>query len=437
MILGEQKNWVARDSILIFLLNEERPFRWTPFESSKLGKKTHVITDFLPPFGSGSVHAVCVFFNEPSRVVTWKIKHRLQKPSFWEVPIDDLQTAEGTIGSCDVCWENPGTRRLFWWFVRILESRSPKWPEHSGFSECNKSKRVSSPNYPRFWRFALFVWWKRVSLSPEDFFLWKWNLRKKEDSKTQLLPFLSIPLKLTGCFFHFLIFLDAYQEASCEIHENYSKHLSLGGPFWFEFADGTFLKAKEGTFGPFQAPPCHPIGGKIVPKSCSVHFLAVPLFSSLRTKYLLWHSLMSHPKGGKCPRKKCWIVRFALTGFQWKKTSGHRRCKWKASQPGGIACDKSCKIAAAKTALTTTCISLVFSKGSACDMSPKTSEKQMRVFHACGALTLSKVCQMRAQMMAIRPYAWTNWDIRQQVKEFELRTVITIPLLRLCGFPGR
>ena len=179
---------------------------------SKLGKKP--CHHGFKPFVSSSPSCFSYGCSNPcSNLPIKKKPSHLLWSSISEVPIDDLQTAEGTIGSCDVCWENPevgsiglaGAKSDFLQgnpgnfpsdflrpfqsregefpqnmvvIFRIWESETPKWPKQSLQKECNKGNKGFFSRTILAFKDELLCLVKKGKSESWRTFLWKWNLRQ-------------------------------------------------------------------------------------------------------------------------------------------------------------------------------------------------------------------------------------------------------------------
>ena len=212
--------WVARDSIRIFLLlNEERPFTWPPFESSSISRVDGdlVVTSWFSKLGKKTCHhgfkpfvsssPSCFLMGVPTHLVTFQSK-TISSGRQLEVPIDNLQTAEGTIGSCDVCWENPesgssdllgevrharpqqfysdrsdlsnpgkGNSPLHGGDFSDLRIWNPKMAE-TFITECNKGNKGFFSRTILVFKDELLCLVKKGKSESWRTFLWKWNLRQ-------------------------------------------------------------------------------------------------------------------------------------------------------------------------------------------------------------------------------------------------------------------
>lgn len=207
--------WVARDSIRVFLLlNEERPFRRTSFESSTISRVDGdlVVTSWFSKLGKKNMSSwipCCKQFKNPvfpygcsNPCSNLPIKnHHLPQLFFRRYQLTIFKPQKGPLeaamyvgrtqksGSSDLLGQKRHARKPRQFYsdrvatfpgrgmppymvviFRIWESETPKWPKHSLQKECNKGNRVSSPELSSFLKMNSFVWWKRVSPSPEEHF---------------------------------------------------------------------------------------------------------------------------------------------------------------------------------------------------------------------------------------------------------------------------
>ena len=198
--------WGAAFYMTPFRILKHQQGRWG-FSCNKLIFQTWKKTCHhgFKPFVSSSPS--CFLMGVPTHLVTFQSK-TISSGRQLEVPIDNLQTAEGTIGSCDVCWENPesgssdllgevrharpqqfysdrsdlsnpgkGNSPLHGGDFSDLRIWNPKMAE-TFITECNKGNKGFFSRTILVFKDELLCLVKKGKSESWRTFLWKWNLRQ-------------------------------------------------------------------------------------------------------------------------------------------------------------------------------------------------------------------------------------------------------------------